>query len=101
MLTDIHHYESTNQALWKGRKDSLPGERFFQHVHCIDIRSHSLDRFQQPVFLGFCCDEGIRRNEGRVGAKAGPNSLREQLAKLACHSNKQFLDISGDFSNDI
>lgn len=93
MLTNILNYEATDQALWKGRKDSLAGERFFQHVQCIDIRSTSLNEIQQPVFLGFCCDEGIRRNEGRVGAKAGPGKLREQLAKLACHSDKQFLDI--------
>lgn len=92
MLTNILNHEITSQTLWQGRDDSLPGERFFQHVQCIDIRSHSLDKTRQPVILGFCSDEGIRRNEGRVGAKAGPDKLREQLAKLACHSSKQFLD---------
>lgn len=100
MLTDILNYEITSQSLWAGRNDSLPGERFFQHVECVDIRSHTLEDRQQPVFLGFCCDEGIRRNEGRVGAKAGPNKLREQLAKLACHSNNQFLDIGNIVCHD-
>lgn len=92
MLDDITNYEPTSKAVWQGRKDSLAGERFFQHVQSIDIRTHSLENSKQTIFLGFCCDEGIRRNEGRIGAKAGPNALREQLAKLACHSNQQFLD---------
>jgi formiminoglutamase len=35
--------------------------------------------------LGFCCDEGIRRNLGRVGAAEGPDSLRSVLGKLPLH----------------
>ena len=104
-LANILNYETTKQALWTGRKDSLPGERFFQHVQCVDIRSYSLqlnssNSLQQPIMLGFCSDEGIRRNGGRIGAKAGPNQLREQLAKLACHSGKQFIDIGNIVCHD-
>ena len=100
MLPNLANYSFTEQALWKGRKDSLPDERFFQHVKCVDLRSYSLVGKQHPVFLGFCSDEGIRRNEGRIGASAGPNKLREQLAKLACHSNKLFLDIGNIVCED-
>lgn len=35
--------------------------------------------------LGFACDEGVRRNKGRLGAVAGPSALRSQLANLAWH----------------
>ena len=100
MLHDILHYETTPQAVWQGRKDSLANERFFQHVECIDIRSHSLASLHQPVLLGFCSDEGIRRNEGRIGAKTGPNALREQLAKLACHSDQSWVDIGNIVCHD-
>ncbi len=100
MLNHIDNYEPTSQSLWKGRADSLPGERFFQHVQCVDIRSCSLSSLQQPVILGFCCDEGIRRNGGRVGAKAGPDALRGQLAKLACHCRDQFFDIGNIVCHD-
>lgn len=94
MLNNLLNYEPTEQAVWQGRKDSLLGERFFQHVRLLDIRNQPLNKTQQGiVILGFCSDEGIRRNEGRVGAKLGPIQLREQLAKLSCHSNKQFIDI--------
>ncbi len=94
MLDLIPNYEPPNQSLWQGRNDSLPGERFFQHIECIDIRSELLDKKEpQQIILGFCSDEGIRRNQGRTGAKSGPDSIREQLGRLACHSNKPFIDI--------
>ena len=35
------------------------------------------------VLVGFASDEGVRRNEGRVGAAAGPGALREALASLS------------------
>ena len=91
-ISDIINYEPTNNMLWQGRADSLPGVRFFQHVQCVDVRSYKIQDVQQTVLIGFCCDEGIRRNEGRLGAKLGPDALREQLAKLACHSEQQFID---------
>lgn len=37
------------------------------------------------VFLGFQCDEGIRRNQGRSGAATGPNALRLAMSSFADH----------------
>jgi formiminoglutamase len=36
----------------------------------------------QPVLIGFPCDEGVRRNGGRPGAALAPNAIREQLFRL-------------------
>ena len=33
-------------------------------------------------FIGYCCDEGIKRNLGRVGAKRGPEYIRKEFANL-------------------
>ena len=41
------------------------------------------------VLLGFCCDEGVRRNQGREGSKSAPNYLRKILANLPVHFNKR------------
>lgn len=41
------------------------------------------------VFLGYACDEGVKRNQGRPGAAEGPDVLREQLAKLPAHFIEQ------------
>ena len=40
--------------------------------------------------LGFASDEGVRRNEGRVGAAEGPRRIREACASLAWHGGKGF-----------
>lgn len=34
------------------------------------------------ALMGFSCDEGVRRNEGRVGAKAGPGAIRQALSSM-------------------
>ncbi|WP_017548385.1 formimidoylglutamase [Salinicoccus carnicancri] len=36
----------------------------------------------RPVFIGFCSEEGVRRNKGRPGAKGGPYKVREKMASL-------------------
>lgn len=101
MLEHLLNYEPIKQTLWKGRTDSLPGERFFQQVTTLDLTTNTLTPGAHEVtMLGFCSDEGIRRNEGRIGAKSGPLALREQLAKLACHSQKQLIDIGNIYSDN-
>ncbi|MBA3535656.1 MAG: formimidoylglutamase [Tatlockia sp.] len=100
MLFNLLNYEATKPSIWQGRKDSLPGERFFQQVDLLDLNMQSLKKSRPAtIILGFCSDEGISRNEGRIGAKYGPVKLREQLAKLACHSPKRIIDIGNIVCN--
>lgn len=95
MLSEWHLYQAPQADLWQGRKDSLPGERFFQHVECVDVRQTQLTAQHTPLsaLIGLCSDEGIRRNEGRLGARLGPDHLRKYLAKLACHNAKPLVDV--------
>lgn len=92
MFSGMRGYEATDTQVWQGRNDGFSA-RFFQRVACIDLRTQSLANRQGLAFIGFCCDEGIRRNAGRVGAKDGPDALRQQLAKLACHGDGSYLDV--------
>ena len=39
--------------------------------------------------FGFACDEGIRRNHGRVGAELGPKAFREALKKINWHTHEK------------
>ena len=36
----------------------------------------------QVVIIGYACDEGVRRNNGRVGAKSGPDAIRKYMGEL-------------------
>lgn len=66
---------------WSGRHDGdeIIHRRFFQNVTEIH---------QTPTdfgLIGFCCDEGVRRNKGRTGANIAPNIIRGQLANYPIH----------------
>lgn len=47
------------------------------------------------ALLGFACDAGVRRNQGRPGAADGPGALRRALAGLAWHASAPAWD-AGD-----
>lgn len=66
---------------WTGRDDGPGPEhaRWHQTVTAWDGQS-------APCLIGFACDEGVRRNNGRVGASAGPAALRTALAPLAART---------------
>jgi formiminoglutamase len=68
---------------WQGRVDPLDGEA-----------GHRWHQVVQPwhaqaapgvALLGLASDEGVRRNQGRVGAAQGPQALRRMLANLPVH----------------
>ncbi|MFZ4260809.1 formimidoylglutamase [Sphingobacterium sp. HJSM2_6] len=79
-------YEPVDINLWQGRidGDETDYQRWHQVIGVHDIRKNP-DMQGAAVFLGFCCDEGVRRNQGRTGAKAGPDHLRRVLAGLPVH----------------
>ena len=82
-----------DSAIWTGRIDELEGERARRWHQVMS----PLTSVAEPgiVLSGFCCDEGVRRNQGRTGAAAGPNALRKALANLAWHPTLPLYD-AGD-----
>lgn len=80
---------ATNKA-WQGRIDKLDGElgaRWHQRMHFLDLTKVIPEPATDVAFafLGFCSDEGVRRNQGRVGAVGGPAALRNAMASFAYH----------------
>lgn len=47
------------------------------------------DRGQRIGIIGFACDQGVRRNQGRVGARAAPPLIRSAFAALPVISDIQ------------
>ena len=65
---------------WSGRVDEEDGEaglRWHQVIQPWEVGTPP-----GVAFIGLTCDEGVRRNKGRVGAAAGPNALRGMLSNL-------------------
>jgi len=85
-MINNNHYIEPNPNVWSGRIDGTDAEflRWHQVISCKSITT--LENFENSVvFLGFTCDEGVKRNQGRLGAKEGPLALRKVLANLPVH----------------
>ena len=84
------NYTPVDDKVWKGRTDSetnFDAFRWHQWVKSIDLRDEQLVPYSGKLgfaFIGFCCDEGIKRNKGRSGAVNGPKSIRKELSNLPC-----------------
>lgn len=83
-------YKPGDSTQWTGRVDGTDQsmQRWHQVLRCIDLNEPQ-DLKNSVVLLGFCCDEGVRRNQGRVGAKDGPAQFRKVLAGLPRHFSAQ------------
>jgi len=98
-VTWTTRYKAPNISVWRGRSDSPPRSALFQIVEALDLRQKPA-ALNTPAFavLGFCCDEGVRRNLGRLGAAQGPLAIREALAKLPLHRADIKLFDAGDIA---
>ena len=81
------------KARWCGRDDAEESgdARRWHHV----MRPFDAATSGGAVLIGFPCDDGVKRNGGRVGAAAGPAALRAALANLP-HLGEPLLSDAGD-----
>ena len=70
-----------NAENWIGRKSD---QQLYLHEK---VEFDSIDTFAENTIalLGYACDEGVKRNQGRIGAIAGPDTIRTQLGKMPNH----------------
>lgn len=88
-MMNSSYYQSGDQLPWSGRVDTNKDVRLHQQVSFVDLRSvNTLKGI--ATFLGFCSEEGVRRNKGRVGAADGPAALRKALSSFAWHFSDGF-----------
>lgn len=88
---------------WQGRTDGLTPDalRWHQVVKIAGDTLPVLEPGQKGIaFLGFACDEGVRRNKGRTGAVAGPAALRKICANFPVHFDHHILLDAGDIVCD-
>lgn len=84
-------YEAASPANWTGRTggEAAAPQYWHQAVHCLNWAETALPALSKSelgiVFLGYAVDEGVRRNQGRPGAAAGPAAIRRQLGRLSWH----------------
>jgi len=70
--------------IWRARDDS--GERGdTRRLANVIAPDERLPGAGEAVLLGFACDTGVLRNQGRPGAARGPLAIRRMLAALPAH----------------
>jgi len=87
-------YKITFQDLWTGRASE---QELYLHekVHCVSLDEFEFNKDLKTIaLLGYACDEGVKRNQGRIGAEHGPDAIRKSLGKFPNHlaNDTQFLD---------
>ncbi len=82
-----------NMKIWTGRADVEDGEHALRW-HQV-VRPLAVGGKPGVALVGFACDEGVRRNQGRPGARKGPAAIRRLLAGLAAHHARPVYD-AGD-----
>ncbi|MGV3262979.1 formimidoylglutamase [Cytobacillus pseudoceanisediminis] len=75
---------------WCGRIDSETDPlsyRVHQQVKLLDLTAEIKEVETGKLFglIGFKCDEGVRRNQGRRGAAKAPEEVKRAIAKLPWH----------------
>lgn len=85
MNTSRHTYSKPSVTSWKGRSS---GEGLYLHekIRLVDLEDARLQPAEKTIaLLGYACDTGVRRNQGRPGAKAGPDAIRAMLGRMPNH----------------
>jgi formiminoglutamase len=85
-----------DMSVWQGRIDAAEGA-FAQRWHQA-MRPLARDTDAGTVVLiGFACDAGVARNQGRTGAAGGPAVIRRMLRNMPVHECDRLAD-AGDIA---
>ena len=86
--TAVSH-SAADMSRWTGRAEPFESARaryWYQIAQPYTFDSSSQQNNQQNGqrigLVGFACDQGVRRNQGRVGARAAPPLIRQAFAAL-------------------
>jgi formiminoglutamase len=94
---NLHQNPSPSQ--WTGRKSSLP-EYWHQVIQTLPNLAFEASSAKKVGLMGYSGEEGVRRNQGRLGTGEGPAAIRKGLGTLAHHlpDNLPILDYGDIFT---
>lgn len=94
-------FSSYKRELWVGRQEKFENKRACYWYEVVSAYENfvSNQKVPQVGLLGFACDQGVGRNQGRIGAKLAPDVIKSALAKLPVGS--ALLDRYGISRDDL
>src|SRR5690625_5160722 len=91
--------EHLSMFKWSGRDDGpgLENARWFNTIRPVSDATDA-----GAVLLGLASDEGVRRNQGRTGARNGQTSIRKILGSFALQNDLLIYDaVDVNTGNDL
>ena len=85
-------YKEAEKNLWFGRVDSDDKEESKRWFQKIEFLPYPFEKKDGISIFGFECDEGVRRNQGRIGSFFAPNELKKAMGNFAWHLNSKLYD---------
>jgi len=89
-------YRAPNHDNWKGRSTTATQGAQYWYQNVLLKNWDDGPSAGSIGIVGYACEEGVRRNQGRLGAAAGPRVLRERMARLAWHHKDKTITDYGD-----
>jgi formiminoglutamase len=90
-------YCAADSKIWVGRTTTPKqgAQYWYQNVR---LQHWSEGPLKGATFgiIGYVCEEGVRRNQGRLGAAAGAKAVRERIARLSWHHGEKIVADYGD-----
>ena len=93
-------YSKANPDFWNGRVDKEDGEFGKRWHEKIEFLEYPYTDKIGIAILGFECDEGVKRNKGRVGAASGSDELKKAMGGFAYHDTPTLYDCGKVVASD-
>jgi len=82
---NLRYYSPSNKKIWNCNLSNLKSNNqyWFKNIELSHKKLISENKIvsNSIALLGYVCDEGVRRNNGRIGAVKGPQEIRKELGK--------------------
>ncbi len=93
-------YRKTDAETWTGRIDGTDADLLRWHQVIEICEPEALPKLKKGMqgiaIIGFCCDEGVRRNNGRTGAAEGPGAIRKACCNFPLIADHIIMADAGD-----
>ena len=87
------NYRCGSKKFYSGRKSQFKNLYWHQKLEFSNIEKFQKNLCNTIGLIGYVCDEGVKRNQGRIGARKGPKSIRNSLGKIPVHFiDKKIID---------
>jgi formiminoglutamase len=86
-------YQAGNKKCYSVEESKLKNQYWHQELAVSSVEKIQNKTTSTIGIIGYVCDAGVQRNQGRIGARKGPKIIRNKLGKLPVHfKNKKIID---------